>query len=121
LVRVPVDGIAVGEAEEGVTDIATVLVAGKENLKAVSESGMKRHATAKASTVEQARVEEIEALDLVTVEFRGKEVTLGKECHRLCDPLFDRNLLNFGDGLPLDEHVYPEWDAGCGWSYCQAY
>jgi actin-related protein 9 len=107
LVRVPVDGIAVREAEdEGVTDIAAVLVAGKE--KAVIESGMKRRATAKASAAEQARAKEIEALDLVTVEFRGKEVTLGKERHRFCDPLFDRNLLNFGDGLPPDEHVSPE-------------
>jgi len=54
LVRVPVAGIAVREAEdEGVTDIAAVLVAGKE--KAVIESGMKRRATAKASAAEQAR------------------------------------------------------------------
>jgi actin-related protein 9 len=109
LVRVPVDGIAVREAEdEGVTDIAAVLVAGKE--KAVIESGMKRRATAKATAAEQARAKEIEALDLVTVEFRGKEVTLGKERHRFCDPLFDRNLLNFRDGLPPDEHVSPEGD-----------
>jgi actin-related protein 9 len=107
LVRVPVDGIAVREAEdEGVTDIAAVLVAGKE--KAVIESGLKRRATAKASAAEQARAKEIEALDLVTVEFRGKEVTLGKERHRFCEPLFDKNLLNLGDGPPLDEHASPE-------------
>ena len=84
LVCVPVDGIAVREAEdEGVTDIAAVLVAGKE---------------------------EIEVLDLVAVEFRRKEVTLGKQCHLFCDPLFDRNLLNFGDGLPPDEHISSEED-----------
>jgi actin-related protein 9 len=110
LVRVPVDGIAVREAEDDVmTDIAAVLVAGKE--KAVIESGMKRRATAKASAAEQARAKEIEALDLVTVEFRGKEVTLGKERHRFCEPLFDKNLLNIGDGLPPDEHGSPEGDA----------
>ena len=58
LVRVPVAGIAVREPEdEGVTDIAAVLVAGKE--KAVIESGMKRRATAKASAAEQARAKEI--------------------------------------------------------------
>ncbi|KAH9995621.1 actin family [Russula vinacea] len=61
LVRVPVDGMAVREAEdEGVTDIAAVLVAGKEKA---------------ASAAEQARAKEIEALDLITV-------TLGKERHR---------------------------------------
>ena len=107
LVRVPVAGIAVREVEdEGVTDIAAVLVAGKE--KAVIESGMKRRATAKASAAEQARAKEIEALDLVTVEFRGKEVTLGKERHRFCDPLFDSGLQTFGEGPPPNEHASPE-------------
>ena len=107
LVRVPVDGITVREAEdEGVTDIAAVLIAGKE--KAVIESGMKRRATAKASAAEQARAKEIEALDLITVEFRGKEVTLGKERHRFCEPLFDTNLLSHGDNTTLYEHASPE-------------
>jgi len=109
LVRVPVEGLAVREAEdEGVTDIAAVLVAGKE--KAVIESGMKRRATAKASAAEQARAKEIEALDLITVEFRGKEVTLGKERHRFCEPLFDLNLLALGEDATLDEHASPEGD-----------
>lgn len=109
LVRVPIDGIAVREAEdEGVTDIAAVLIAGKE--KAVIESGMKRRATAKASAAEQARAKEIEALDLITLEFRGKEVTLGKERHRFCEPLFDLNLLSHGDSTTLDEHASPEGD-----------
>ena len=109
LVRVPVDGMAVREAEdEGITDIAAVLVAGKE--KAVIESGMKRRATAKASAAEQARAKEIEALDLVTIEFRGKEVTLGKERHRFCEPLFDLNLRAFGEATVLDEHASPEGD-----------
>ena len=109
LVRVPVDGVAVHEAEdEGVTDIAAVLIAGKE--KAVIESGMKRRATAKASAAEQARAKEIEALDLITVEFRGKEVTLGKERHRFCEPLFDLNVLSHEDSTTFDEHASPEGD-----------
>jgi actin-related protein 9 len=109
LVRVPVDGMAVREAEdEGITDIAAVLVAGKE--KAVIESGMKRRATAKASAAEQARAKEIEALDLVTIEFRGKEVTLGKERHRFCEPFFDLNIRALGEGAALDEHASPEGD-----------
>jgi actin-related protein 9 len=107
LVRVPVDGMAVRETEdEGVTDIAAVLVAGKE--KAVIESGMKRRLTAKATAAEQARAKEIEALDLITIEFRGKEVTLGKERHRFCEPLFDSNLLALGEGATLDEQASPE-------------
>lgn len=105
----PVEGMAVREAEdEGITDIAAVLVAGKE--KAVIESGMKRRATAKASAAEQARAKEIEALDLVTIEFRGKEVTLGKERHRFCEPLFDLNLRALGEATVLDELASPEGD-----------
>ncbi|KAI0305915.1 actin-like ATPase domain-containing protein [Multifurca ochricompacta] len=108
LVRVPVQGVIVREVEdEGVTDIAAVLVAGKE--KAVIENGMKRRATAKASAAEQARAKEIEALDLATVEFRGKEVTVGKERHRFCEPLFDLSLLSLGDGS-VDQYASPEVD-----------
>jgi actin-related protein 9 len=59
---------------------------------------------------EQARAKEIEVLDLIMVESRGNEVTLGKERHRFCDPRFDRDLLNFGDGPPPDERVSSEGD-----------
>ncbi|KAI0060952.1 actin-like ATPase domain-containing protein [Artomyces pyxidatus] len=102
LVRAPTDGEAAREPEdEGVTDIAAVLVAGKE--KAVIESGMKKRANAKATAAEQARAREIEALDLVTVEFRGKEVTLGKERHRFCEPLFDPEVMGVVQGFPKDD------------------
>jgi actin-related protein 9 len=77
--------------DEGITDIAAVLVAGKE--KAVIESGMKKRANAKATAAELARAREIEALDLVKVQFHGQELTLGKERHRFCDPLFHPALL----------------------------
>lgn len=96
-----------GEVEdEGVTDIASILVAGKE--RAVIEANIKKRANQKASPAEQAKLREIEALDLVTVEFGGKELTIGKERHRFCDPLFDpralRNLPGLhpsGDDKPL--------------------
>jgi actin-related protein 9 len=91
LIKVRSDGETAVE-DDGVTDIAAVLVAGRE--KAVIESGMKKKATAKASAAEQARAREIEALDLVTVEFRGHSLTLGRERHRFCEPLFDPSLLN---------------------------
>lgn len=96
LIKVLAEGEAARDLEEeGVTDIAAVLVAGKE--KAVIESGMKKRANAKASAAEQARAKEIEALDLVTVQFHGHEFSVGKERHRFCEPLFDPTLL---DGLP---------------------
>lgn len=95
LIKVLAEGEAADIEEEGVTDIAAVLVAGKE--KAVIETGMKKRLNAKASAAEQARAREIEALDLVTVQFQGHSLTLGKERHRFCEPLFDTSLL---DSLP---------------------
>lgn len=96
LVRVLAEGEAARDLEdEGVTDIAAIVVAGKE--RAVIESGMKRKQNAKALPAEQARAKEMEALDLVTIEFEGKEVTIGKERHRFCEPLFDPSLL---EGIP---------------------
>ncbi|KAI0741543.1 actin-like ATPase domain-containing protein [Daedaleopsis nitida] len=96
LIKVLAEGEAARDLEdEGVTDIAAIVVAGKE--RAVIESGMKRRQNAKAQPAEQARAKEIEALDLVTTEFRGMELTVGKERHRFCEPLFDPSLL---DGIP---------------------
>ncbi|KAG9312935.1 actin-domain-containing protein [Chiua virens] len=105
-VRVPSDGqIAEVLEDEGVTDIAAVLVAGRE--KAVIEAGTKKKATAKASAAEQARAKEIEALDLITLQFRDRSITLGKERHRFCEPLFDPSLLS---SLPQREDRNPEDD-----------
>lgn len=101
LVRVGETSAAV--EDEGVTDIAAVLVAGKE--KAVIESGMKKRANAKASAAELARAKELEALDLTSLTFRGQEITLGKERHRFCDPLFHPSVLQ---GVPpMGEVVVP--------------
>ncbi|EIW79189.1 actin-related protein [Coniophora puteana RWD-64-598 SS2] len=94
LVRVPSDGQTAFELapeEDGVTDIAAVVMAGKE--RAVIELGNKKKANPKASAAEQARAKEIEAMDLVAVQFRGHALTIGKERHRLCEPLFDPTLL----------------------------
>ena len=101
LVKPPVLGpaqLASGEAEEeGITDVASILVAGKE--RAVIEANIKKRASQKASAAEQAKLKEIEALDLITVEFNGEEVTVGKERHRFCDPLFDPRVLKHVPGL----------------------
>ena len=105
-VRVPSDGqIAEVPEDEGVTDIAAVLVAGKE--KAVIEAGTKKKATAKASAAEQARAKEIEALDLITLQFRDRSITLGKERHRFCEPLFDPSLFY---SLPQKDEMGPDED-----------
>lgn len=92
LVKVPSDGQTAEVAEDdGVTDIAAIVVAGRE--KAVIEAGTKKKQTAKASAAEQARAREIEALDLVKIQFQERFITLGKERHRFCEPLFDPSLL----------------------------
>jgi len=99
-VKVPSDGETAVAEDEGVTDIAAVIVAGKE--RALIESGMKKRATAKASAAEQQRAREIEALDLITVQFKGLSLTLGKERHRFCEPLFDPTLLR---GIPINDSL----------------
>ncbi|KAG5647894.1 hypothetical protein DXG03_007818 [Asterophora parasitica] len=105
-VKVPSDGETVLVEDEGVTDIAAVVMAGKE--KAIIENQIKKKATAKASAAEQARAREIEALDLLTVQFREHSLTLGKERHRLCEPLFDPTLLKGLPGsLPVANAVRP--------------
>ncbi len=110
-IKVPSDGETAIPEDEGVTDIAAIVVAGKE--KAVIESGMKKKATAKATAAELARAREIEAMDLITVQFGDHSLTLGKERHRMCEPLFDPRLLNGLSKLPLredDEMVRPLQD-----------
>ena len=104
-IKIPANGETVPE-DEGVTDIAAVLVAGKE--KAVIESGMRRKA-ARSSAAEQARAREIEALDLVTVEFRGHSLTIGKERYRFCDPLFDPSLMNTITAVDLPKTPESVW------------
>jgi actin-related protein 9 len=96
-IKVPSDGETAAPEDEGVTDIAAIVVAGKE--KAVIESGMKKKATAKATAAELARAREIEAMDLITVQFGTHSLTLGKERHRMCEPLFDPRLLNGLNGI----------------------
>jgi actin-related protein 9 len=67
LVKVPSDGQTAESPadDDGVTDIAAIVVAGRE--RQVIEAGTKKKANAKASAAEQARAKEIEAIDLVTI------------------------------------------------------
>lgn len=106
LVRVPSDGETVEPEDEGVTNIAAVLIAGKE--KAVIEAGTKKKRGANATAAEREREREIAALDLVTVTFREKELTVGKERHRMCEPLFDLTLLRDVPGSQAKEVEYED-------------
>jgi len=104
-IKIPSNGRTVIPDDEGVTDIAAIVVAGKE--KAVIESGMKRKATARATAAELARAREIEDLDLITVQFAGLSLTVGKERHRMCEPLFDPRLTSGVPSRDNQESVYP--------------
>ncbi|KZT70710.1 actin-like ATPase domain-containing protein [Daedalea quercina L-15889] len=87
---------------DGDINIAAIVVAGKE--KAVIEKGMKNKA-ARANAVEQARAKEIEARDLIEVQWRGKTVTIGKERHRFCEPLFDVGVRESAKGKEREKDV----------------
>lgn len=90
-IKVPSTGEAVQPEDEGVTDIAAIVMAGKE--RTILENATRKKQNAKATAAEQARAKELEALDLLTVQFKEFNLTLGKERHRLHEPLFDPSLL----------------------------
>ncbi|KAG8709540.1 hypothetical protein FRC09_000616 [Ceratobasidium sp. 395] len=98
-VKVPLAGdVAPPEEEdEGVTNIAAVVVAGRE--KAVVEANNKKKNTKNSTAAERAREAEIAALDLLTLEFEGKQVTVGKDRHRFCEPLFKPSVLKNVEGI----------------------
>ncbi|QRV74185.1 actin [Ceratobasidium sp. AG-Ba] len=98
-IKVPLAGdVAPPEEEdEGVTNIAAVVVAGRE--KAVVEANNKKKNTKNSTAAERAREAEIAALDLLTVEFEGKQVTVGKDRHRFCEPLFEPSILRNVEGM----------------------
>lgn len=92
-IKVPLAGdvLPPEEEDEGVTNIAAVVVAGRE--KAVVEANTRKKNTKNSTAAERAREAEIAALDLLTIEFEGKQVTVGKDRHRFCEPLFDPTVL----------------------------
>ncbi|CAE6460282.1 unnamed protein product [Rhizoctonia solani] len=92
-IKVPLAGdVAPPEEEdEGITNIAAVVVAGRE--KAVVEANNRKKNTKNSTAAERAREAEIAALDLLTIEFEDKQVTVGKDRHRFCEPLFDPTVL----------------------------
>ncbi|KDQ19182.1 hypothetical protein BOTBODRAFT_52338 [Botryobasidium botryosum FD-172 SS1] len=114
LIKIPAEGGAVAPVpvieEEGLTNIAAVLVAGKE--KAIIEAAGNRKKEKKGATAaEKEREREAAALDLIEIDFafvvdgqeRKVKVTVGKERHRLCEPLFDPALLKGIKGVVVDK------------------
>ncbi|KAH9479644.1 SWI/SNF and RSC complexes subunit arp9 [Psilocybe cubensis] len=90
-IKIPSDGETALPEDEGVMDIAAVVVAGRE--KAVIESTQKKKNATKQTEAERKRERDVEAMDLITVQFREHSLTIGKERHRFCEPLFDPSLL----------------------------
>ncbi|KAF9564275.1 actin-like ATPase domain-containing protein [Agrocybe pediades] len=106
-IKIPSDGETAAPEDEGVMDIAAIVVAGKE--KAVIENNLKKkNAQNKPTEADKKREREIEAMDLITVQFREHSLTIGKERHRFCEPLFDPTLLNgvYGADTAADDD-YP--------------
>lgn len=109
LILVPsADGLihTVREAEdEGLNNIAAVLVAGKEKALIEAAGARKKTAAQEKKAAATAAERERIALDLIDVEFsftvgngeqketRDVTVTLGRERHSFCEPLFDPSLL----------------------------
>lgn len=108
-IKVLAEGEAAAQDAEDLTadgdiNIAAIVVAGKE--KAVIEKGMKNKA-ARANAAEQARAKEIEARDLIEAQWRGKTVTVGKERHRFCEPLFDVGVRESAKGKEREKEGVP--------------
>lgn len=68
-------------------NLASILVAGKE--KALIEANSKKKTARGAGAAEREKEKERQALDLIDVDFEGKKITLGRERHRMCEPLLD--------------------------------
>jgi actin-related protein 9 len=102
--KIPIEG---GEPEkdpleDGNLDIAAVLISGKERAL-IEAAGTKKKAG--QNKAEKEREREMAALDLISISFRDfPPLTVGKERHRFCEPLFDPAVLNFCS-IPLQTSV----------------
>lgn len=83
-----------GAGDGGVADIASITLVRKE--RAVN---IRKRANQETSAADQAKLNQIEALDLVTLEFNSKGVTVGKERDKFCSPMFDPMALSRVPGL----------------------
>ena len=114
-IKVPAEGEPEPE-EEGTLDIAALLVSGRE--RALIENISAKRTNKNLSKADKEREKEIQAMDLVTIQYSTfGNITVGKERHRFCEPLFDPGLLGGinAEGLygrdvqkALDEDSLPE-------------
>lgn len=97
-IKIPLEG-EVEKEDDGNLDIAALLVAGKERTIIEAVGTKKKIQQSKA---DKEREKEMAAMDLISVEFRDfPPITVGKERHRFCDPLFDPYVLS-QVGIPLE-------------------
>lgn len=90
-IKIPAEGEPEPE-DEGTLDIAALLVAGRERAIIEAAGNKKKSQQNKA---DKEREREMAALDLVTVQYLDlPPITVGRERHRFCDPLFDPQLLS---------------------------
>ncbi|KIM32823.1 hypothetical protein M408DRAFT_326551 [Serendipita vermifera MAFF 305830] len=91
-VKIPIEGAEPEKKEEeGNLDIAAVLVSGKERAL-IEAAGIKKRAG--QNKADKEREKEM-ATDIISVQFRDfPAITVGKERHRFCEPLFEPGVLS---------------------------
>jgi len=102
--KIPIEGSEPEKdpLEDGNLDIAAVLISGKERALIEAATNKKKTAQSKA---EKEREKEMAAMDLISVNFRDfPPITIGKERHRFCEPLFDPMFLA-SCGVPVERVV----------------
>jgi actin-related protein 9 len=83
--------LTVEQEEEGVTDIAAALVAASRTAASKSHKSAARQAE---DAKRKAKADSTAAgMDVMLVEFEGREVSVGVVRHRFCEPLFDPTLM----------------------------
>lgn len=89
--------LTVEQEEEGVTDIAAALVAASR----VASTKSHKSAAKQAEDAKRKAKADITAagMDVMLVEFEGREISVGAVRHKFCEPLFDPRLMK---GLDMD-------------------
>jgi actin-related protein 9 len=90
-IKIPLEGDTEKE-DDGNIDIAALLVAGKERSLIEAAGFKKKNQQSKA---DKEREKEMAAMDMISVDFRDfPPITIGRERHRFCDPLFEPSVLS---------------------------
>lgn len=101
--------LTIEQEEEGVTDIAAALAAGKE--RALIEARAAKSHKSAARQAEDAKKRAAAAAadgaaaeaDIALVEFEGREIYVGRARHRFCEPLFNPSVLKGIPGIEAEQ------------------